>query len=95
MKTIDILDEIRRNNNGWVNDKIKLYRQREGDEISVYVFANDNELDDDFDYDAYGLLQDNGFDMDKLDFIENDENVARYHGYDNAYIFHTNYIKGD
>ena len=69
MSKLDIQEEIIKNN-GWVNDKIKLYRQSEGDEISVYVFANDNELDDDFDYDAYGLLQDNGFDMDKLDFIE-------------------------
>ena len=94
MSKLDIQEEIIKNN-GWVNDKIRLYRQNENDEISVYVFANDNELDDDFDYDAYGLLQDNGFDMNKLDFIENDGNVARYHGYDNAYTFHTNYMKGD
>ena len=72
MSKLDIQEEIIKNN-GWVNDKIRLYRQNENDEISVYVFVNDNELDEDFNYDAYGLLQDNGFDMDKLDFIENDE----------------------
>ena len=38
MSKLDIQEEII-NNNGWVNDKIKLYRQSEGDEISVYVFA--------------------------------------------------------
>ena len=72
------------------NNDIEIYQQDEDDDISIYVFCTDEQLEEaDYDYDAFGFLQDNGFNMADIDFIETDENTANYYKKDNCYIFHT------
>lgn len=72
------------------NDNIEIYQLSEDDDISIYVFCSNEQLEEsDYDFDALGFLEDNGFDINEIDFIESDESVANYYKKDNCYIFHT------